>query len=115
MLCPDAAYISPENMQALDHAERAGIPHVCPDFVIELLANWVRHESVERKMANCWQMTFNSAWLIDPCRRIVSTHEPNSAIRRVSESVIRGSGPVDGFAFDLDEIWRCYNLTLAEE
>jgi hypothetical protein len=35
-------------------------------------------------------------------------YRPGAAPRVESESRVAGSGPVEGFALDLDEIWRCF-------
>lgn len=101
-------------MATLDPREWAGIPHVCPDFVIELLANWESREAVEWKITRWVANGVRLAWLIDPYRRLVGVYAPSTATMQISESVIRGTAPVGGFALDLDEVWRSYEVSTAE-
>ena len=108
MLCPEAAYISRQKMHTVNPAEWSGIPHICPDFVIEILARWENRKSLERKITTWLENGTTLAWLIDPYRGVGDIHVPHTEPTRVCEPVMRGSGFMDGFCLDLSEIWRCY-------
>ena len=49
-------------------------------------------------------------WLIDPYEQKVYVYEPGSKPSAASGKLIRGKGPIEGFALNLDEVWRCYEI-----
>jgi Uma2 family endonuclease len=49
-------------------------------------------------------------WLIDPYKKTVYVYEPGREAATVSGRTVEGSGPVEGFTLDLDELWRCYEI-----
>jgi Uma2 family endonuclease len=49
-------------------------------------------------------------WLIDPYKKMVYVYEPGREAAAVSGKMVQGSGPVEGFTLDLDELWRCYEI-----
>jgi len=51
MLCPNASLISNAKWHSLSREELEGIPHLTPDFVIELVSNWKTLEKLRWKMA----------------------------------------------------------------
>lgn len=55
-------------------------------------------------MANGVQL----AWLIDPEARQVHVYAQGAAPRIESGLAVAGSGPIEGFVLDLQEVWRCY-------
>lgn len=108
MLCPNAAYISNESIKSVPRLELRGIPHLCPDFVIELLTNWKRLEVLEKKMPLWITNGASLAWLIDPNRRIATVYKPGDEPKSARGKWLEGDGPVAGFKLDLEEIWDCY-------
>jgi hypothetical protein len=48
------------------------------------------------------QLCFANDWF-----RFERTREGAAA---VSSKTVQGSGPVEGFTLDLDEVWRCYEI-----
>jgi Uma2 family endonuclease len=107
MLSPDAAYVLPEQCEGLTATQRAGFPHYCPAFVIELLPAADKLVWTQEKM---WLWIANGAhlgWLVDPYQQKVFVYEPGSETH-VVEHTAHGSGLVAGFALDLSEVWNCY-------
>jgi Uma2 family endonuclease len=110
MLSPDAAYVLPKKLKGLTKAELTGFPRFCPDFVVELLSNSDSLAKAQTKMKNWIANGAALGWLIDPYEQNVYVYEPGCEASAVSGKSVRGSGPVEGFVLDLDEIWRCYEI-----
>jgi hypothetical protein len=49
-------------------------------------------------------------WLIDPYKKKVYVYEPGSQAATVSGNVVHWKGPVEGFVFKLDRLWRRYEI-----
>jgi Uma2 family endonuclease len=110
MLCPNAAYVSQERLERISVSEREGIPHVCPDFVIELLTNWESVEALQRKLDVWINNGVTVAWLINPVHRTVTIYEAGTDSVSFGIDTVTGKGPVAGFDLDLGEVWSCYDL-----
>jgi Uma2 family endonuclease len=50
------------------------------------------------------------AWLVDPYGRKVYVYSPGVATVTVSDSTVRGTGPVEGFVLDLTRVWRGFRV-----
>ncbi|MGB8478608.1 MAG: Uma2 family endonuclease [Acidobacteriaceae bacterium] len=107
---PDAAYISADRLSTLAKQDLRGFPHVCPDFVIELLSASDLLAEAQFKMARWIENGALLGWLIDPYEKQVWVYRPGHEASRVSCASIDGSGPVAGFTLNLDKIWRCYEF-----
>ena len=107
MLCPDACYLLPQTVAKFGARGAAQIPHVCPDFVIELLSKSDSLREAREKMVNWIANGVSLGWLIDPCKRGVYVYRQTVEPEVVSGNTIAGEGPVAGFVMDLGEIWRC--------
>ncbi len=110
MLSPDAAYVLPEKLKGLTKAELTGFPRLCPDFVVELLSDSDSPAKAQKKMKDWIANGAALGWLIDPYEQKVYVYEPGCEASAVSGKSVRGSGPVEGFVLDLDEVWRCYEI-----
>jgi Uma2 family endonuclease len=110
MLSPDAAYVRPEKLKGLTKDELTGFPRLCPDFVVELLSISDSVAKTQEKMERWVENGAGLGWLIDPYKRKVYVYEPGGEASAVSGKTVRGSGPIEGFALDLDEVWRCYEI-----
>jgi Uma2 family endonuclease len=108
LLSPDAAYLSPERLQTLTKADRKGFPHVCPDFVIELLSPSDRLPDAKEKMARWVENGAQLAWLIDTARQQVFVYWAGTHFLSDAANSIDGDGPVAGFTLDLTEVWGRY-------
>ena len=82
--------------------------HRCPDFVIELLSPSDSVPTLGKKMQSWIANGAALAWLIDPYRREVIVYRPGATPATVSEPLLHGSGPVEGFTLDLNKVWRFY-------
>ena len=97
MLSPDAAYVLPETLKGLTEDDLTGFPRLCPDFVIELLSASDNLTATKVKMQRWIENGAKLAWLVDPYGRKVYVYSPGVAPLTVSDSTVRGTGPVDGF------------------
>ena len=87
--------------------EKRRFLHLCPDFVVELLAPSDRLTKVQAKMAAWIENGAALGWLIDADKRTVYIYRPGRAPERlVGVDQIDGDAPVKGFRLDLTEIWQ---------
>jgi Uma2 family endonuclease len=110
MLSPDAAYVLPRKLKGLTKSELTGFPRLCPDFIVELLSNSDSLAKTQEKMKDWIANGAALGWLIDPYEKKVYVYEPGCEASPVSGKSVSGSGPVEGFVLDLDEIWGCYEI-----
>jgi len=110
MLNPDAAYLLPEKLKALNKKDLEKLPRVCPDFVIELLSPSDRLKPTKAKMERWIENGVTLGWLIDPSKKRVFVYQPNTEPATITSASIQGTGPIEGFTLDLNEVWRCYEL-----
>jgi Uma2 family endonuclease len=110
MLNPDAAYVLPQKLKGLTKDDLTGFPYLCPDFIIELLSESDSVPKAQQKMERWVENGVVLGWLIDPYKKTVYVYEPGREAAAVSGKMVQGSGPVEGFTLDLDELWRCYEI-----
>ncbi len=109
MLSPDSAYCTQERLRTVTLEDRKGFPHVCPDFVIELMSETDRPPAAKRKMELWIENGAQLAWLVDPKRKQVLVYRTGDETPEIiSRDTVEGSGPVSGFCLDLLEVWACY-------
>jgi Uma2 family endonuclease len=108
VLSPDAAYVTAKQLEGVTREQMARFLHLAPAFIIELRSESDRLPPVAEKMEAWVSNGVQLGWLIDPYIRQVDVYQPGVAPRTESENRIAGSGPVEGFALDLEEVWRCY-------
>jgi Uma2 family endonuclease len=110
MLNPDAAYVLPQKLKGLTKDDLTGFPYLCPDFIIELLSTSDSLPEARQKMERWMENGAAVGWLIDPYKKTVYVYEPGRKAAAVSGKAVQGSGPVEGFILDLDDLWRCYEI-----
>ena len=110
MMSPDAAYVLPQTLEGITAEELTGFPHLCPDFVIELLSSSDRLAKAQAKMSDWIENGAKLGWLVDPYAKKVHVYERDVPTRIVSGASVRGTGPVEGFVLDLKKVWRRYQL-----
>jgi len=110
MLNPDAAYVLPQKLKGLTKDDLTGLPYLCPDFIIELLSASDSLSKAQQKMERWVENGVALGWLIDPYKKTVYVYEPGRGVATVSGKTVQGSGSVEGFTLDLDELWRCYEI-----
>jgi Uma2 family endonuclease len=110
MLNPDAAYVLPDKLTGLTRDDLTGFPRLCPDFVVELLSISDSLSKAQQKMERWIENGVSLGWLIDPYQKKVYVYQPGRETAAMSGSALRGKGPIEGFTFDLEELWRCYEI-----
>ena len=110
MLNPDAAYVQPDKLKGLTKSDLTGFPRLCPDFVVELLSVSDSHSKAQQKMERWIENGVSVGWMIDPYEKKVYVYQAGAETAVVTGNAIQGSGPVEGFALDLEELWRCYEI-----
>lgn len=110
LLCPDAAYVLPEQLKGLTKGELARMPRLCPAFVVELLSQSDSLAETRKKMETWVANGARLAWLVDPYRLCVEVYSPGAAAVTVSSALVPGSGPVEGFVLDAARVWSCYEV-----
>jgi Uma2 family endonuclease len=108
MLNPDAAYVTAKQLEGVTREQMARFLRLTAAFIIELRSESDRLPPVAEKMDAWIANGVQLGWLIDPYARQVHVYQPGVAARVESENRIAGSGPVEGFVLDLEEVWRCY-------
>ena len=108
MLNPDAAYVAPEQLKGLTRADLARFPRLAPAFIIELRSETDRLAAVQEKMEAGMANGVQLGWLIDPEAKQVRIYAQGAAPRIESGTAVAGSGPIEGFVLDVEEVWRCY-------
>ena len=110
MLTPDASYVLPKKLQGLTKDDMTSLPLLCADFIIELLSISDSLPKAQKKMGRWIENGAALGWLIDPYKKKVYVYEPDCKAAAVSANAVQGTGPVEGFTLDLDELWRCYEI-----
>lgn len=107
-LSPDAAYVTAEQLAGLSRSQLARFPRLAPAFVIELLSASDRLNEAAAKMQSWMANGVKLGWFVDPYARQVHVYEEGRAPRIAAGGRIAGSGPVEGFVLDAEEVWRCF-------
>jgi Uma2 family endonuclease len=110
MLNPDAAYVLPRKLEGLTKDDLTGFPRLCPDFVVELLSISDSLSKAQQKMERWIENGVSLGWLIDPYEKKVYVYKAGAETAAVNGHSVSGTGPVEGFTLDLEELWRCYEI-----
>jgi len=105
---PDASYITAEQLKGLTREDRAHFLRMAPAFVIELRSQSDRLAAVQQKMESWIANGVKLGWLVDPYAKEVHIYTQGVAPRIEAGGQVAGSGPVEGFVLELEEVWRCY-------
>jgi Uma2 family endonuclease len=105
-LSPDAARLALDRWNALTHAQQAGYPPLCPDFLIEVRSQSDSRRSVEDKMQLWLENGAKLAWLVDPIAGNIAIYRPGQASELLDHpALVRGEGPVAGFVLPSARLW----------
>ena len=110
MLSPDASYVLPSKLKGLTRDKLTGFPHLCPDFVVELLSISDSLSKVQQKMERWIENGARLGWLIDPYAKNVYVYEAETETAVATGNTLHGRGPGEGFTLDLQGLWRCYEI-----
>jgi Uma2 family endonuclease len=64
----------------------------------------------QQKMQRWIENGAKLGWLVDPYTHLVHVYEPSKEATAVAGSSVAGTGPVEGFVLDLEEVWRCFEM-----
>jgi Uma2 family endonuclease len=106
---PDAAYATSAQVGHLTPEQRRHFGYFVPAFIIELRSATDSLDALKRKMTDTWLANgMQLGWLIDPDKRNVWVYEAGREPRVEAGLHVVGSGPVEGFALSLAEVWQEY-------
>jgi Uma2 family endonuclease len=114
VLGPDAAYATAEQLKGLSRDDLAHFLRLTPAFIIELRSPSDSLAQTTKKMEAWMTNGVEVGWLVDPYSKSVHVYQAgfyqagSAATRIETGSVVAGTGPVQGFVLDLEEIWRCF-------
>ncbi len=80
MRAPDAAWTKKERIDKLSQHEKERFPHICPDFVMEVLSKTDSLRATKEKMEEWIKNGCRLAWLIDLAKKTVYIYKPNAEI-----------------------------------
>jgi Uma2 family endonuclease len=106
-LSADAAWVSFESLNRTSPEERRRFPHLCPEFVIEILSPSDRLNQAKAKMEQWIANGAQLAWIIDGDAQTAYVYQPNQPVEtRKGILKLAGKGPVKGFVLQLPAIWE---------
>lgn len=101
-----ASWLPQSRIDVLTPAEKAGLPNLCPDFVVELVSAYDGLSATQQRMREWIDNGAQLGWLLDPDHRTVHIYRPNrDPDVIVGAKSISGDPPIHGFTLDLEEIW----------
>lgn len=107
-LSPDAAYVTAEQLAGLTRSRLARFLRLAPAFVVELVSESDRLSEATAKMESWLANGVKLGWLVDPYARQVHVYEAGATPPIETGNAIAGSGSVEGFILDAQEVWRCF-------
>jgi Uma2 family endonuclease len=105
-LSPDAAWLALDRWNALTHAQQAGYPPLCPDFIIEVRSQSDPRRAVEEKMQLWLENGAKLAWLVDPIDANVTIYRPGQPAELLARpEIVRAAAPIAGFELPCTRLW----------
>ena len=80
-------------------------PPVCPEFVLELRSPTDRLGVVKEKMQEYMNNGTELGWLIDPQEKHVYIYTSDGVEELEQPENVKGTGVLEGFVLELEEIW----------
>ena len=107
VLVPDASWVSPERLAAIDRDDE-GIWPLVPDFVLEVRSRGQRVSQQRGKMQQWMANGVRLGWLIDPYGEAVWVYREGEAEpqRLARPDALSGESVMAGLAVDLARFWR---------
>jgi Uma2 family endonuclease len=106
MRAPDVSWVRNEKVKKLSKKDRAGFPHLVPDFVVEILSPSDTRRRVMAKMEEYIANGVQLGWMIDPRRRQVHVYRPRRAPEVLDDPEwISGEPVLTGFKLHLPDLW----------
>ena len=105
MRSPDSAWIAKERWVGLSIEDRKRFPHICPDFIIELLSESDSLKTTKEKMQEWLNNGCRLAWLIDFESKTSYIYKPKrEVIQQNFEQILSGEEVLQGFELNLNEL-----------
>jgi Uma2 family endonuclease len=105
MRAPDVAWIRRERWEALSQAEKKSIPHLVPDFVIELLSDTDSLKKTQKKMEKWIKNGVRLAWLVNTRSQQTEIYRPGQPTEtQPFSATLSGEAVLDGFETILADI-----------
>lgn len=103
MRAPDASWVSNERLSELSEAELEKFPHVCPEFVIEILSPSDSLKKAKAKMIEYIENGCLLGWLIDRKNKqfFIDRADGSISINKSFEELLSGEEVLPGFILNL--------------
>jgi Uma2 family endonuclease len=108
--CPNASWVSIEQLNKLTREELRQYLKLVPDFVVEIKSPTDRHSDLQAKMEEYHRNGVALGWLIYPGKRTVEIYRRNSVEIVRQPETLAADGPVTGFVLNLKPIWEGLNF-----
>ena len=104
---PDASWISPERLAAMDEDYDDSWPPFAPTFAVEIASKSQTLTSQRQKMQMWMSYGVQLGWLIDPRREQVWIYRAGQDEPELLErpNTLSGENVMQGFSFDCTKIW----------
>ena len=104
---PDGAWIRRERIASLPEAELDTIPHLVPDFVVEVRSKSNALRRLQDKMQEYLANGVRLGWLLDAPTRTAYVYRPDAEVQVLEQpTTLDGSPELPGFTLDLTRVWR---------
>lgn len=105
MRAPDVAWIRRERWEALSRDEKKSIPHLVPDFVLELVSDTDSLKTLQKKMEKWLKNGARLGWLVSPRDGKTFIYRPNQPVEsRLLTETLSGDDVLPGFETILADI-----------
>ena len=102
---PDAAWVSAERA-ALMESDDEGIPHLCPDFVVEIRSPSDRLSDQQTRLELWLEHGVRLGWLIDPFGGAAYIYRPGQPLEALTRpDTLSGETVLPGLVVDLTSVW----------
>ena len=99
---PDAAWLSPEQVAAIQPLSESVAITLCPAFVAEIMSSSDRLPPLQDKMENYIANGAMLGWLVDPRRRRVYVYRPDAEMETLEDpETVSGEPILPGFEFEV--------------
>ena len=104
---PDALWISNERVATLSREAMRHLPHLVPEFVIEVRSESQRLRRLQAKMEEWIANGVRLGWLLDEQHKTAYVYRPGTEVQVVVRATsIDASPELPGFVLDLEPIWK---------
>lgn len=107
MRAPDASWITDEQWDTAKAYGGEYFCHFAPFFLIELVDDIERFETLQAKLREYMECGSQLGWLIDPYERKVEIYRPGTPPEELDEpATISGDPELPGFVLELEDVWN---------